>query len=269
MNHPTVVSSDADRIPWQSYILELDTEHPYNPRHQIARVSFKGRSIDLRVFAGVDNPNPRDHLIFAMAPSVVWDREDVPDERLGLPPGLADANGLIASVPQGFCWPIDRQQKLNTTNPQNSQAGFSISETTMFDMTQIVLALSPRFGDRDYTTIDEGTADPNANSIGIFINNKGVILIKSAGGSITLGKEGVHIGGRLFTEASAVDTGVLSDNSISDLIPSTIPTAAAAYPKLPNFGQFANIANAGMKFVEVTDKAKAGINTAKAIGSLI
>lgn len=263
------LSDNSDRYPWQNYILRLDDEHPYNPRHQIARVRFKGRAIDLRVFAGIDNPNSRDHLVLATAPSIVWKKEEVSEERLGLAPGLANSNGIVARIPLGFCFVIDSKQKLNTTNPQSGQASFAISETNMSDQDQIVAAISPRFGDRDYTTIDEGTADPNMGSLGIFMNKKGVIVIKSEGGSATFGKEGVHIGGRLFTEASAIDTGVLSDNSISDLIPSTIPTAAAAYPKLPNFGQIANIANAGMKFVEITDKAKAAITTAQALGGLL
>lgn len=253
---------------WNFYVLEMAADNFYNPIHQICRVKYKGKHIDLRIMAGIDNPNPQDHLVLVIAPDRTIDYEEVSDERLDYPPGLADPNGTVANIPVGFCFLIDRRQKINTTNPQNGAAGFAISRTNMFDRDKIVAAVSPRFGDRDYTTVDDKNVDPNAGSIGLFINKDGTILLKATGGSITLGKEGVHIGGRLFHEASAIDTGFLSDNSIADLISSTVPTAGVAYPKLPNFGQIANIANAGLKFVEVTDKARAGLNFATTVGGL-
>jgi hypothetical protein len=254
---------------WGFYILELVSDFPYNPIHQIARVRYKGRSVDLRINSGTEVPNHQNHLVLAIVPERVMETAEVPEERLGLPPGLASGDGTIAAVPQGICFLIDKRQTVKTTNPQNGQASFSISNTNMFDLNNIMTAVSPAFIDRDYTTIDKNKADPNVGSVGMFINKQGTVLIKSTGGSITIGKEGVHIGGRLFQESSAIDTGALADNTFADLIPSTIVTFPVSFPKILNHGYLVNIANAGMKFIEITDKARAVSRFGSAIQRIV
>jgi hypothetical protein len=134
----------------------------------------------------------------------------------------------------------------------------------MFDKDQVVYALSPPLEGKDYTT-KEAESDLNADSVGIFINMNGTILIKSRGGSITCGDEGIHIGGRLITESSTIDTGPLSDNTVSDLIGSALPTAVISWPKLPNIGVIANVAEASRKFISIGDKVQIGMETAKSI----
>lgn len=254
---------------WKFYVLELAATNYYNPKHQVARIKYKGKRVDMRINPGTENPSPQDHLVLVIAPEKTMEYEEVDSERYDLPPGIISSDGEIGDIKQGICFLIDKRQRVNTTAPQNGQAGFSVSSTNMFDPENVVAVLSPRMIDRDYTSVDQTGQDPNYGSIGIFMNRDGCILIKSSGSSITMGKEGIHIGGRLFQESSSVETGPLSDNTISDLIGSTIPTAAAAWPKLPNIGQIAQYANAGMKFIKIADAAKSGIKLAQSIGAVV
>lgn len=254
---------------WSFYVGEMPASNFYNPFHQVVRVLVKGKYLDFRINPGIENPNYKDHLVLIIAPERVIDFDELHKDRLDLPPGTLDKAGHVATIPQGLCFLIDKRQRINTTAPQNGGAGFAISNTNMFDPEKVVTAITPRFIDRDYTTVDDSGQDPNYGSIGLFINKDGSILIKSTGSSITMGKEGIHLGGRLFQESSAIETGPLSDNSIADLIGSTIPTAGASWPKLPNFGQIANYANAGMKFIQVCDKVKAGAKFAQSVAGVL
>ena len=179
----------------------------------------------------------------------------VSDERFGLPPGL-EASGKPSPTQRGMCYLVNNNQTLVTTNPQSASSSFSISDVNMFDMSNVATALAPPIYGMDYTTLADPTkGDLNNLGVGIFINKQGTILIKSKGGSITFGKEGVHIGGKFASEASVKDTGVLSDNGLARLIPSSMPTAAIAIPKIPNIGSIASIANVGLKFMDIADKA--------------
>jgi len=259
----------SDQRSWGFYVAEIVKDNYYNPLHQIIRISLKGRIFDLRINPGNENPSYVNHLVLAIVPDYTLNYYYVPTERLGLAPGTLNSAGNLATIPQGICFLLDKRQRLNTTAPQNGSAGFSVSSTNMFDPKKVVTAISPPMLDRDYTSVNDTGQDLNYGSIGLFINRDGCILLKSTGASITMGKEGIHIGGRLFHESSSVETGPLSDNTISDLVGSTIPTAAAAWPKMPNFGQFANYANTGRTFIAVCDKVKAGFQLASALGGLM
>jgi len=238
-------------------LLEMDSNNYYNPRHQLVRVIYKAKRFDLRLKHSFIMPNPNDHLVLVtINEDYLQDNEGIPDERLDLIPGYVDSQGVLATIPRGWCELIDKRQFEMGANPQNGSAGFSVSNTNMFDPEKLAVAITPPLKGRDYTSLEESNGDVKDENIGFFINKDGTVLIKAAGGSITIGKEGLHLGGRLFQESSAAETGPLSDNTIGDLIGSTIPTAGAAWPKFPNFGYIANIANAGMKFIEVADKAK-------------
>lgn len=241
----------------QTLLLELDGSNYYNPRHQLVRVIYKTKRFDLRLKHSYMMPSPQDHLILVtIREDYLDDNEGIPQERLNYLPGILDEQGTVATIPRGWCELIDKRQFEMGANPQNGSAGFSVSNTNMFDPDKLAVAITPPLKGRDYTSLEESNGDIKDENIGFFINKDGTVLIKAAGGSITIGKEGLHLGGRLFQESSAAETGPLSDNTIGDLIGSTIPTAGAAWPKFPNFGYIANIANAGMKFIEVADKAK-------------
>lgn len=251
-------------------LLEMEDYNYYNSRHQIIRVIYKTKRFDLRLKHSFIIPNPADHLVLVSINDQYLDNNDgISEERLNLPPGYVSEDGVLATIPRGWCELIDRRQFEMGSNPQNADASFSISDTNMFDQGKLAIAITPPLRGRDYTSLDEQSVDLKHESIGLFINKDGTLLIKAKGGSITIGKEGIHFGGRIFKESSAEETGPLSDNTIKDLIGSTIPTAGAAWPKLPNFGYIANIANAGMKFIEITDKAKKATELIANISNLV
>lgn len=253
-----------------AYLLEIadNTRYFYNDRQKILRVRYGRKLFDFPCQPGLENPDPARHAAMCfVSDKVLEDSDGIVNERLDLPPGWVDNEGTLATIDKAFCFLVNKAQYITTTNPQNASAGFSISKTNMFDKDKVVYSLTPPLEDRDYTT-KEPQSDLNSENVGVFINKDGTILVKSRGGSLTLGDEGVHVGGRFLTESSATDTGPLSDNTISDLIPSTIPTAGAAYPKLPNIGLIANVANAGMKFMSIADKVQTGFDTVKRIASI-
>jgi len=254
---------------WGFYVMELSNNNFFNPTHSIIRVKRQSNYYDLKAIVGIENPSPADHLCLVVAPEKTINTRYLDKYRLDFPPGLRSLDDALAEVPLGFAFLIDKQQRIKTTNPQSGSAGMSISGTNMFDPEKVLLAISPRLPNRDYTTLKDQNSDPNVESVGLFINRDGSVLLKSTGGAITLGKEGVHIGGKLFHESSSVDTGVLSDNTIADMIPSTIPTAGASFPKLPNIGQIANMANAGAKFVQVSQTVKAVAQFATAASAIV
>lgn len=239
---------------WLLEIAEL--ENYYNPKHQIIRVKYGSDFFDLKCSPGFTVPNRRDHLVIAMLEEKFFQTYSiVTEEQLNFPPGLKDKQGRIKEIPMGVCFLTPKRQTLSTTNPQNAHAGFTISSTNMFDLDNVTVAVTPPLPGKDYTTLEDSfSGDINNESVGFFINKQGTILIKSTGASLTLGREGIHIGGRLASESSIKDTGVMSDNPLARLVPSTIPTAGVSIPKLPNMGTISSIANAGAKFIEITDK---------------
>lgn len=241
------------------WLLEMaNLENNFNPRHQVIRVEFEGGFYDLKCVPTVFVPSREDYLVVAMLPEDFFMyNSSISNYRQELPPGLNSKDGTLADLPKAICWVVNRRQTVSTTNPQNAAAGFAISGTNMFDLNNVTVALTPNLPSRDYTTLDDASSgDPNNESVGLFINRQGTVLIKSTGGSITLGKEGVHIGGKLATETSNKDTGVMMENPLSKILGSTIPTAGASWPTIPNIGTIASIANAVVKFIEIGDKGR-------------
>ena len=233
----------------------------YNPYHQIIRIQRGSgddvKYYDLKCYPGSEVPQQDNHLVLAALPeATLKNMIEVPERRHDILPGLEDTNGKLADIPQGECFLINQRQTIASTNPQNASAGMFIQDVNTFDLDNLRVALTPPLENRDYTTLDDNKAgNINNLSVGFFINKQGTLVLKSRGGSITLGHEGVHIGGKLATESSTKDTGVLSDNSLSDIIPPFLVGAIPGVKKLPNPGQITSIANAAVKFVEATDKA--------------
>jgi hypothetical protein len=239
------------------WMLEIaDTENYYNARHQIIRVTHGGGYYDIKCSPGHIVPNQKDHLVICILPENYFNRIDgLSEEELNYPPGTLSKAGGMSRISQGIALLTPKRQTLSTSNPQSAGGSFAMSDVNMFDMDNVCVAVTPPLPGRDYTTLDDqNSGDVNNESVGLFINKQGTILIKSVNGSITLGKEGVHVGGKFKADASVKDTGFLTENPLSKIIPSTIPTAWASAP-IPNMGAIASITNASMKYIEATDKA--------------
>ena len=132
----------------------------------------------------------------------------------------------------------------------------SISNTNMFEEHKVKVAISPPLA-RDYTSNDEDTED--VNKIGMFMNDK-TIIIKSSGGQITLGEEGLHFGGKIHWESTTHSKEIMQDNFIHQLVPSTLPTAAISIPQLPNFGMIAQIAETANRVINTLDIASSVVD---------
>lgn len=238
------------------WMLEIaSADKYYNAKHQIIRVTHGGKFYDIKCNPGYVVPNRNDHFVICILPENYFNKNDgLTDQELEFLPGNSTLEGDLATLPQGVAFLTPKRQTLSTTNPQSAGGSFAMSDVNMFDMENVCVAITPPLPGRDYTTLeDPNSGDINNESVGLFINKQGTVLLKSINGSITLGKEGVHVGGKFKAEASVKDTGFLTENPLSKLIPSTIPTAWANFP-IPNMGAIASIANAAMKYIEVTDK---------------
>lgn len=238
------------------FMLEIaDLEQYYNPRHQIIRVKHGNGYFDLKINPGHMVPNRADHLVVAIIPNNFFEKsQGISPFEEALPPGTQFKGGKIKALPIGMCFLTPKRQTLSTTNPQSGNAALTMSDTNMFDMDNVTVAISPHLPDRDYTTEDDvNQGDINNQNVGFFVNKQGTLVIKGLGGSITIGKEGLYFGGKFASESSIRDTGVMSDGPFKHIIPSTMATAWAGI-SIPNMGMIASIANAGMKYIEVVDK---------------
>lgn len=238
------------------WLLEIaDTQKYYNAKHQIIRVMYGGKYYDVKCYPGHIVPNRRDHLVICVLPEGFFTSNDgLTEQSLKYEPGIISSTGTLGSLSNGIAFLTPKKQVISTTNPQSAGSSFAISDVNMFDQENVCISITPPIVHMDYTKQeDPSIGDLNNQNVGLFINRQGTILIKSINGSITIGKEGVHIGGKFKADASVKDTGIITENPLSKLIPSSIPTAWANF-SIPNIGAIASIANAALKFMEITSK---------------
>jgi hypothetical protein len=239
------------------WMLEMaDIVNYYNPRHKIIRVLYNNNYYDLKCDPGFTVPSQTDHLVLAMLPEGFFTNyTPISDFQLNLAPGLISKDGIVGDIPKAIAFLVPKKQTICTANPQSIGAAFNVENSNVHDMKNVAVAVTSPIQDKDYTTLDTANmGDINNLGAGLFINKQGTVLLRSSGGSITLGKEGVHIGGKLACESSVVDTGMMADNPFADLIPSTIVSIPASYPKIPNFVQITSLANASLKLAEMLNK---------------
>ena len=237
-----------------SYILDLADTKYYNSRQQIIRVkhpSTDGECFDFFIGQTTEIPNPTRHRIIVLTDKDLPGSLGINEKRLNFPPGYADGNGTLATLPVGICFLVSKNQIVKTTDPQSGSAGFSIDGAGMFDEQKLRVALGPPI-EKDYTNNRQNQQDKN--SIGLFMNDN-AILLRTRGGAITMGDEGIHFGGKIFWESTKHGKEIMFDNPLHGLVPQTIPTAAVSIPQIPNFAMLAQIADGALKVMEITRKA--------------
>lgn len=237
------------------YLLDIADSYYWNARQRIIRVKHPERAggfIDLYLGQSMEVPNPSNHLIIAIMDDKLLRSTGVDEDKFSLSPGLKNKDGELDVIPSAIAFLINKQQKISISDPQNGSAGFSLSNTNMFDDNKIRLAISPSIA-KDYTNNKQNEND--RNEIGIFMNED-AILARSRGGSITLADEGIHFGGNIFWEHTKHSKEIMMDNPLHGLIPQTIPTAIISIPLIPNFAMLTQVANGAIKFIEVVDKLK-------------
>jgi len=239
------------------FMTDLAPSNYYNPRLAVVRVASivrDGEFVDYKLAPTWYPPNPKNHRILLVAMREQMDSFGVSKERLALPPGIENNTGSTADIPMGAAFIIDRNQRLNVVANQTGSTAFSISNTKANEDDVIKVALTPPLS-KDYTNEDglstNGKHD-DSNEIGLWMTND-VVFIRSRGAQITLGDEGIHLGGKIHWESTTHSKEIMQDNFIHQLIPSTIPTAAISIPQLPNFGMIAQIAEAANKVINIID----------------
>ncbi|MCK9428845.1 MAG: hypothetical protein M0R17_02390 [Candidatus Omnitrophica bacterium] len=234
----------------------------FNDTHKIIRLEFNNKFYDFKFISSNEVPNPSKHLaIVITSEEFLSDNASISEERLNYLPGIVDKFGNIGDLPLGFVYIINKKQTVSVTNPNSGGAGFAINNTNMFDYDKIAVSISPPL-DNDYTNTEKDDNKLNKN-VGIFINHDGTILVKSKGGSITLGEEGIYLAGNIAWESSEHQREWMMDNGFHRFIPSTMVSFALALPEFPNLTTFANIGNAAQKVLSIVKKVS---NISKIVG---
>lgn len=253
---------DSDnRYQFKQFGAKIAATNYYNQFHRIVRIEFNGKFFDFKYLGGAEVPHPKRHVAVVATHDDAINDYGIDEERLNFLPGLLDEEGTLADLPLGFVYVIPLNQSSSSTNANSGGSTFSISKISMLDLEKVAMALTPPTN-KDYTSSNaknqqsatEGQEDLGDKNVGIFINTDGAILIKSAGGSIALGEEGVYIAGSVGWESSEHQREWMADNFLQRFIPSTIPTGAVAIPELPNMAKFVQIAEGGKKVRDVVSK---------------
>ena len=240
----------------KAFITKIADINYYNDNHKIIRVQFKENKYDFKYLGGHVVPNPSKHLaLLITSEEALGDAYAINGERESFLPGIIDKIGNLTNLSMGSVYVVSKYQEIVRTNPSAGGAGMAISKTNMFDLEKVSIAITPPL-DKDYTNTDK---EPNLEdkSVGVFINNDGTILIKSKGSSITMGEEGVYIGGNVHWESAIHSKEWMMDNTLADFIPSTIVSFPVAIKELPNIAKFAQIAEGARKvrnIIETTTK---------------
>lgn len=232
------------------YVMPLSDTNFYNEDLNIIRIKVGSNYHDIQlIVAPFDIPHPDRHVVLIFAESELQVLSGIDKYRLQLPPGIIDNNNTIATSPGIFGLILSKKQRISRTLPTNASSSFNIKNVNFAEYEKGRIAISP-VTDRAYTNKEPIIGDKRSANIGLFINDN-VIMIKSHGGQITLGDEGVHIGGKVSWSDSKHNKEIMADNMFHGWIPQTIPTAGISIPYMINISYFVNIGEAGQKFINV------------------
>lgn len=240
------------------YVVGLADTNNYSDSLQVIRIKHNNRYIDVHLGShSYEIPNSNKHLVLLLCSEKFIESAGFTSDVSTIKPGY-NPDGTIANLDLAVGFLIDKKQKISLANPQNASSTFAIENSSMSDPNNTRIAITPPI-DADYTNTDDSISDRNSANIGIFINDK-VIFIKSHGGQITLGDEGVHIGGQVFWESTTHEKDIMINNPLAPFIPPTLPTVGTANKELPNISKFTNIAAAIQNFVSITNKASKAVS---------
>lgn len=243
----------------------LDELYPYNDKLQVVRVLLGQKYYDIHLGAVTfEVPSPKYHLVMVVITNAVLSSEGFTSnsEQYSRAPGTSDDQGRPSTVSMASAFLIDKNQKVSASNPKTASAAFSIQDTNMADPDRIRVSITPS-NSRDYTNYELEPGDRRNSNIGIFSNDS-TVMIKSPGGAITIGKEGIHFSGNVYWDHHKHGHDIMVDNPLNGFIPETIVTPfTVGY--IPNFATFMALADAGHTVVSVSDKISKSNNLIKKI----
>lgn len=251
----------------------------YNESQNLVRVQVStrpSRYIDLPLMDNITIPHPQEHYALVVAPeeTVRNTKYSFTEEhpRFFQQPGYKARGLLVDEIPMGTVTLISRQVLQHTTNP-NGIDNKNTSANDVSDPKNLKYSLSPPLR-KPYTTTnsdgtstaapqgaDGGEGNPQNENIGVFVTENS-ILLKTAGGSIVLGPEGITINGTIEQNNTKGSKALTWDNPFHGWIPPSFITAGLTIAYIPNL-QF--ILNAGMMGYRL---AKAG-SAVREITSLV
>jgi len=242
------------------FMAELTDSNYYNNGQNLVRIKLSSgnstRYLDLPLIGNNEYPNPVLHYVLVMATEDILDNLSnaiLPgDSRLNNIPGYTTNSRLSTSIPKAFCWLVSRRIKNNVTNYNVAHVGtFNTDSNSINDKDNIRYSLSPSLNKSYTTTIDQYKGDIKNDNIGIFITDNSVVL-KSAGGSIILGPDGISLLGQRTETTTTGTFGVMQKNPLGTIIPETMMTFPASIKYIPNLDMIISIGNNVNKMVKLT-----------------
>jgi hypothetical protein len=249
------MSLEESKYQMKSFITAIAGTNYYNEKHQIIRVDIGGEWFDCKYMGGVVVPHPNDHVALVITCEEFMKKtKSVQGSSKDYLPGISNSDGDTKDIPFGFVFPVPRNQQVAGSNASSGGAAFAINNTNMFDIEKVAIALTPPLN-VDYTNKDKET-DFKDFSNGIFVNKDGTILIKSHASSITMGKEGMYLGGDIHWESIDQNKEWMRDNGLANFIPLTLVTIPMSMPLFPNMEKFLKLAEGANKVINICVKTE-------------
>jgi len=230
---------------------ELANTNYYNDAQNLVRVKvgndLSEKYYDFSLITKDEVPNPTQHyaLIWMLEKFLENNADAIlpGDTKLKYIPGYINPNKLATQFAYGFVMLINKKTKNSTTNMNVSQLGtFNNTADLASDSESVRYSLSPTLNKPYTTTVGDNQGDINNENIGVFITDNSV-HIKSEGGSIVLGPDGIAILGERSITQTTGGRGVMGKNPLGTMIPGTAVTVAPSIEYTPNIEYIAGIGN--------------------------
>lgn len=231
-------------------IVSLDDINNYNDELHMVRIKYNNKKYDIKLGGNIyERPNSKKHLVLICCPESFFRTEELSEEQLKYIPGYTN-NGNPAFINASVIgYLTNKMQKITTSLPFDAQSSFSINNTVM-DEENTSIAITPPV-DANYT--NNTSADKQSLNIGLFINDDSIV-IKTRGGQITMGNEGIHIAGQIHWGSTSHNKEIVTNNPLSIFIGSTIPTYIVGMKEIPNLVKFQSIGQAAYNFSSIVNK---------------
>lgn len=268
------MNNSTENSKLRMFVTELADINYYNNMQKIIRVKVgdsEHNTFHYDVYLSESNvyPNPEDHRALVITNQDIINESTngmlLNDPKLDLLPGYKNERELNDNMLFGYAILLNRKITNNTTGYNDaSTASFNREARNPEDSNNIKYSLSPGLN-KSYTTVNTAVdSDPNYENIGVFITDNSVLL-KSHGGSILLGPEGISMLGLENHSHTKGGQGIMMDNPFSGWVPATVMTVPLGIEMIPNYNE---IIGFGTAAVHLTKAASAVGDMANVVSSI-